>query len=56
MINMKISASVLLACVALAGCGGSDDSQEMPEVVDGPSAEGAYLGGRYTEISILINF
>jgi hypothetical protein len=44
MINMKISASVLLACVALAGCGGSDDSQEMPEVVDGPSAEGAYLG------------
>lgn len=41
---MKISASVFLACVALVGCGGSDDSQEMPAVVDGPSAEGAYLG------------
>lgn len=44
MVKTKISVSVFLACVALAGCGGGSDSPAVTPVVVGPSAEGVYGG------------
>ena len=56
MLKTKVSLSVLVACTALAGCGGGGDSSTP--VVVGPTAEGAYsgttTGARNSDFSLLI--